>query len=895
MKFCYKLAAVLIFTFWIQFGQAQRGVWKRINDLGANRINSATPKSSPAVFTVNGKAYVGAGFNGNAILSSDFWAYDPVADTWTQKASFPGKRRYTVVGFSISGKGYVTTGSDSTLEVAAKDFNDLWEYDPAVDQWTQKASLPAMPRAGAVGFSIGSYGYVGLGITDSNITMHKDFWRYDPGTDSWTQMADFGGSPRENAVAFVLLGKAYVTTGDTLGGRCSRDKDVWQYDPANNAWVQKADFGGAARTYAVATAADSFAIVGTGKNDTTRFMKDLWKYNPFTDSWTQIPNAGAFGRLHAVAFTLNNMPYLTMGNDSSSGLFDHQNEEVWQYNSGSNNWVQKANSGIGTISWAGSFSVGNNGYVYGGGSLYSYPYNRFWQYDPATGNWNAKSTCPENAGNQAVAFSAGGNGYVLYQKITGDSVNRLWQYNPASNAWAQKAPFANSGLGVANVVFNYGSQIWVPGNSAVSASIYNVAADSWSATQYDLFYLQGGCAFTIGDTVYNGCGIQPGIGNGTCEGTFALHDTLVDFTHNAPTIPGREYEVAFVVNGKAYVGLGDDCNYNTLADMYEYDPAKATFTKVADFPGGPRKNATAFSIGGRGYIGTGQYFNYCYKDFWSFNPNSCFADTQQLCIVNTDTILQSPVVIWEKVNKSATDSFYIYRANTPDSAYTLVAMINRDTLSQWEDTSAHANQQSYRYKIAVKDTCGFINDLSNYHQTMFLTSAGHGQFSWTPYAIENSSPPQGSYYFYRDTAGNGNWQVLQVLSDTQTHAVDTAYASYPNARYMLVIELSNPCNPTRAYTTITSNILSGTNNTTGLFAQEVSRVKVFPNPTRNQVTIYAPGIEEVSITNVLGQLVYQSTVTKDLITLPTSEWAKGVYFYQVKTKLSLFSGKVVKE
>ena len=151
------------------------------------------------------------------------------------------------MGFSISGKGYVTTGSDSTLEVAAKDFNDLWEYDPAVDQWTQKASLPAMPRAGAVGFSIGSYGYVGLGITDSNITMHKDFWRYDPGTDSWTQMADFGGSPRENAVAFVLLGKAYVTTGDTLGGRCSRDKDVWQYDPANNAWVQKADFGGAAR------------------------------------------------------------------------------------------------------------------------------------------------------------------------------------------------------------------------------------------------------------------------------------------------------------------------------------------------------------------------------------------------------------------------------------------------------------------------------------------------------------------------------------------------------------------------------------------------------------------------------------------------------------------------
>ena len=894
MKIARKLTAVIVFIFFIQFSEAQRGVWKRINDLGTNRINSPTPKSGASVFTLNGKAYVGAGFNGNAILSTDFWEYDPIADTWAQKAPFPGGRRYSVVSFSIGGKGYVATGSDSIIEGYARDYNDLWQYDPGTNTWAQKASLPAMDRANAVGFAIGNYGYLGLGITDSNLTLHKDFWRYDPSTDSWLQMADFGGTPRENAVAFSLLGKGYVTTGDSLSGRCSRDKDVWEYNPIGNTWVQKADFGGTARTYAVATAADSFAIVGTGKNDTTEFMKDQWKYNPIADSWTQIPNAGAFGRIRAVSFTLNNTPYLTMGNDSSYGLFNHQNEEVWQYNSVANNWVQKANSGIGTLAGAGSFSLGNNGYVNGGGSLYGYTYNRFWQYDPTSGNWTAKPTCPQDAAYQDVAFSAEGHGYILFQKMNGDSVNRLWQFNADSNSWTQKAPFSNSGLGAPNVVFNYGEQIWLPGNHAAPVSVYNVITDSWTVTPYYLDWLPGGCSFTIADTVYSGCGIQSGIGNGTCEGSFSLNDTLMNHIGgNIPSIPARENEVAFVVNGKAYVGLGDDCNYNVLSDMYEYDPLNRTFTRVADFPGGPRKNATAFSVGGRGYVGTGQYFGYCYKDFWAFNPNSCFADTQQICIVNTDTILQSPVVIWEKANKYATDSFYIYRANTPDTSYSIVAMINRDTLSQWEDTSAHCDQRSYRYKIAVKDTCGFINDLSGYHQTMYLTSAGQGRFTWTPYTIENSSVPQGICYLYRDSAGNGNWQILQVLSDTQTHATDTAYAGYPNARYMLAIELSNPCNPSRGLTTITSNILTGPNSNTGVVDLPVNKVKVFPNPAHNQVTISAAGLKEICITDILGQVIYQSVVNKDVVTLSTNPWTTGVYFYQVKTNLGLLSGKLI--
>jgi hypothetical protein len=59
---------------------------------------------------MNGKGYVGtgAGYNG---ATADFWEYDPVTDTWTQKADFGGGIRRDAIGFSINGKGYLGTGT----------------------------------------------------------------------------------------------------------------------------------------------------------------------------------------------------------------------------------------------------------------------------------------------------------------------------------------------------------------------------------------------------------------------------------------------------------------------------------------------------------------------------------------------------------------------------------------------------------------------------------------------------------------------------------------------------------------------------------------------------------------------------------------------------------------
>ena len=97
----------------------------------------------------------------------------------------------------------------------------------AADTWTQKANFTGTGRSGAVGFAIGSKGYIGTGNADAYT---KDFWEYNPAANTWTQKADFGGTARSGAIGFSIRSKGYIGTG--LDG--SYKKDFWEYNPAQH-------------------------------------------------------------------------------------------------------------------------------------------------------------------------------------------------------------------------------------------------------------------------------------------------------------------------------------------------------------------------------------------------------------------------------------------------------------------------------------------------------------------------------------------------------------------------------------------------------------------------------------------------------------------------------------
>lgn len=71
-------------------------------------------------------------------------------DTWTTITPLPdGNERQYAAGFSTSTHGFVFGGVKSGAFS-----NDLWKYDPTLNIWVEKSSLPAIGRSGSAYFVI---------------------------------------------------------------------------------------------------------------------------------------------------------------------------------------------------------------------------------------------------------------------------------------------------------------------------------------------------------------------------------------------------------------------------------------------------------------------------------------------------------------------------------------------------------------------------------------------------------------------------------------------------------------------------------------------------------------------------------------------------------------------
>lgn len=83
----------------------------------------------------------------------------------------------------------------------------------------------------------------------------------------------------------------------------------------------------------------------------------------------------------------------------------------------------------------------------------------------------------------------------------------------------------------------------------------------------------------------------------------------------------RAEGVAFSINGKGYLGTGVIITSVPQKDFWEYDPIADTWSQKADFGGSARYLAVGFAVGNKGYIGTGRIDDYhVTSDFWEYDP-----------------------------------------------------------------------------------------------------------------------------------------------------------------------------------------------------------------------------------------------------------------------------------
>jgi N-acetylneuraminic acid mutarotase len=174
-------------------------------------------------FAINGKGYIGLGYDPNSTNldeQNDWWQYDPATDRWIQKAAFPGGKRDGAGGFSVDGKGYVVSGEHSTVHYVNGHFegqvtwgNKVWQYDPVADSWAQKADFPGPGRWEAVSANatVGGtdVGFIVGGDNDGNA--FNDAWEYNPATDTWGQLPNILGGARTESGGFVIGRSLYIT------------------------------------------------------------------------------------------------------------------------------------------------------------------------------------------------------------------------------------------------------------------------------------------------------------------------------------------------------------------------------------------------------------------------------------------------------------------------------------------------------------------------------------------------------------------------------------------------------------------------------------------------------------------------------------------------------------
>ncbi|XOV67229.1 MAG: T9SS type A sorting domain-containing protein [Fluviicola sp.] len=238
--------------------------------------------------------------------------------------------------------------------------------------WIKRADMAGGARHRGTGCSIGNKGYLGLGHyngTGVNIVL-KDWWEYDPATNAWTQKADYiGGTSAGNYGVLILsIGDyAYVTGG------AFNDPDVHRYDPKNNVWTT------------VATAPESFS--------------------------------------NTEGFVIGNKGYaMRSGN-------------LYEFDTATNTWNFLGNLPFGLSTWMGAFSTAEKGYVRTS--------TGFYEYKPSTNQWTTRASFPGIATAASMNFVQRGKLYVVagYGGGLSNVTREVWEYDPFMNAWTMLEEF----------------------------------------------------------------------------------------------------------------------------------------------------------------------------------------------------------------------------------------------------------------------------------------------------------------------------------------------------------------------------------------------------------------------------------------------------------------------
>ncbi len=298
----------------------------------------------------------------------------------------------------------------------------------------------------------------------------------------------------------------------------------------------------------------------------------------------------ATGRASAVGFAIDKKGYVALGR---SGRYGPALKDCWEYDPENDKWTQKADfPGKARVKAVG---VGLNGKGYVGlgydisGSVYANKYDLkdFWCFDPSntTNPWTQKADFPSPYTDACVCI-AYKNEIFIGCGFDGFGFSRyFWKYNPDKDEWIS--------LNIS------------PGPERV-----------------------GGTMCTDGERIFYGTGYNTYNQNDWWE-YFPVSDSWKNLKRMPDT--GRENGLSvsikdkdslvhyFVTTGRHFAG--NLTGGGVKSDIVEYDAIRNVWYKRGNIPNDAgRENALIFTIDGKGYIGFGENDSNILNDFWCFKP-----------------------------------------------------------------------------------------------------------------------------------------------------------------------------------------------------------------------------------------------------------------------------------
>ena len=297
--------------------------WIPRTDMPTARFNFGTSIVGGKVFVIGGEVDK---FGDTAVATVEM--YDPETDTWEQRADMPTARA-GVSTLVVDGKIYAIGGGErKKIQVgrawrnSGKLLPTIEMYDPVTDTWIQKADMP-VPRSSNSTCIVDGKIYIIGGVAANRKQGRLDSVDiYDPATDTWTEAKSMNHA-RGGASVSVVDGMIYVMGGvgwpqipNHPGPFLS---SVEMFDPKNNQWTEITEMPAPKAGHAASVIDGKIYVIGGGfrGNDRFKYLSTVEVYDPETDRWTQEPDM-PIGRWGHRAEVINENIYIFGG---SSAVF----------------------------------------------------------------------------------------------------------------------------------------------------------------------------------------------------------------------------------------------------------------------------------------------------------------------------------------------------------------------------------------------------------------------------------------------------------------------------------------------------------------------------------------------------------------------------------------------